>query len=150
MLEASLFGLSTVQALVVLFVLLPIAAGAVIVPLVSWRIKSTSPPVRTSEILANGIPVTARIVTVKTLGSILEVRPMVRFVIRVPARGEAFAGEQAGWTADADGAGSEPFDLEIVQSLPRAVIGSFRSGDTVQAKLTADFRAGAIVWESWT
>ncbi len=154
MLEASLFGLSTVQALVVLFVLLPIAAGAVIVPLVSWRIKSTSPPVRTSEILANGIPVTARIVTVKTLGSILEVRPMVRFVVRVSPPcsppWESFAGEQGGPMGASGGAGGEPFDLEIVQSLPRAVIGNFRSGDTVQAKLTADFSAGAIVWESWT
>ena len=134
----------------VLFVLLPVAAGAVIVPLVSWRIKSGSPPVRTSEILANGIPVTALILTVKTLGSILEVRPMVRFVVRVSPPGEGFAGEQGGPTGASGGAGDEPFDLEIVQSLPRAVIGSFRSGDTVQAKVTADFGAGAIVWEPWT
>ena len=134
----------------VLFVLLPVAAGVVIVPLVSWRIKSSSPPVRTSEILANGIPVTARIVTVKTLGSILEVRPMVRFVVRVSPPGEGFAGDRGGLMGASGGAGDESFDLEIVQSLPRSVIGGFRSGNIVQAKLTADFSAGAIVWESWT
>ncbi len=128
---ASLFGLSTVQALVVLFILLPIAAGAVIVPIVSWRISSSGPPpIRTSEILANGIPVTAQIVAVKTLGSIIEVRPMVRFVLRVQA--------------SPDG---EPFELEVVQSLPRSVIGAFRSGDMVHARLSADLSAGAVVWQ---
>jgi len=130
-LTASLFGLSTVQALVVLFVLLPIAAGVIIVPLVSWRISSSGPPpLRTSEILANGIPVTAQIVAVKTLGSIIEVRPMVRFVLRVQP--------------NPDG---EPFELEVVQSLPRSVIGGFRSGDLVHARLSADLSAGAVVWQ---
>lgn len=150
MLEASLFGLSTVQALVVLFVLLPVAAGAVIVPLVSWRISSSGPaPVRTSDILANGVLVTAQIVTVKTLGSILEMRPMVRFVIRVSPGEDWAGGEAAGGEGTVGHLPGEPFDLEVVQSLPRAVIGNFRSGDIVHAKLTPDFAAGAIVWESW-
>ncbi len=128
---ASLFGLSTVQALVVLFIVLPIAAGAVIVPLVAWRISSSGPPpIRTSELLSSGIPVIAQIVSVKTLGSILEVRPMVRFVLRVQT------------SPDGD-----PFEIEVVQSLPRSVIGGFRSGDMVDARLSADLSAGAVVWQ---
>ena len=126
---ALIFGLSQVQALVILFVFLPFVLAAVIVPLVGWRASRGPAPVLTSDILAHGVPAEAEILTVKTLGSILEIRPMVRFALRVTAP-----------------ASSEPFELEVVQALPRGVIGRFRAGDAVEVRLTPDHSAGAVVW----
>lgn len=126
---ASLFGLTTTQALVVLFVLLPFALAAVIVPLVAWRWSKGPRPVLTSEILARGVPAEAEILSVRPLGTILDVRPMVRFQLLVTsARSE------------------ERFELEVVQSLPRAVLRDFKPGDIVEIRLTEDHAAGAIVW----
>src|SRR6516164_120722 len=53
---ASLFGLSPTQALVVLFVVLPFAVAAVVIPFVAWRHSGDPKPVLTSEILAHGVP----------------------------------------------------------------------------------------------
>jgi hypothetical protein len=94
-----------------------------------WRNSRGPRPVLTSEILAGGVRGEAEIVSVKTLGSILDVRPMVRFQLKVKASPE------------------EPsFDLEVVQSLPRYVISEFRSGDVVEVRFTPDRTAGAVVW----
>ena len=123
---ALIFGLSQTQALVILFVILPFATAAVVVPLVAWRNSSGPKPVLTSDILAHGDPGQAEIVTVRTLGSILELRPMVRFQLRVQE--------------------PDQFDLEVVQALPRGVIGRFRPGDVVDVRLTPDHAAGAVVW----
>jgi hypothetical protein len=117
---------------VVLFILLPIALAAVLVPIMVWRSSRGPRPILTSEILANGVPGEAEILSVRPLGSILDMRPMVRFVLRVTDR--------------ADGG---PFELEVVQSLPRAVIGTFRPGDRVEVRLTPDHAAGAVVWGGW-
>lgn len=125
---ASLFGLSQAQALVILFVLLPFALAAIVVPLVAWSASRGPKPVLTSEILAHGDPATARIVSVRPLGGFLDARPMVRFGLRVTAPGE------------------EPFDLEVYQSFPRGAVRDFRVGDEVEVRLTADRSAGAIVW----
>lgn len=131
-LSASLFGLSPNEALVVLFVLLPIALAAVLVPLMVWRSSRGPRPILTSEILATGLPGEAEILSVRPLGSFLEVHPMVRFVLRV-----------------VDGADSGPFELEVVQSLPRVVVGTFRPGDRVEVRFTPDHAAGAVVWGGW-
>lgn len=125
---ASLFGLTTSQALVVLFVLLPFALAAVIVPLVGWRSSRGPRPVLTSEILARGLPAEAEIRSVRPLGSIVDVRPMVRFELLVRAAPD-----------------EEPFELEVVQSLPRALVREFRPGDMVEVRVTEDRSAGAIV-----
>ena len=116
----------------VLFILLPIVLGALLVPFMVWRSSRGPRPILTSEILANGVPAEAEILSIRPLGSILDMRPMVRFVLRV-----------------VDGADEGPFELEVVQSLPRAVVGTFRPGDRVEVRLTPDHSAGAVVWGDW-
>ncbi len=126
---ANLFGLSTNQALVVLFVLAPFALGAVIVPLVAWRTSGAPRPMLISEILATGRPAEAEIMEVRHLGNILDMKPMIRFQLRVKV-------------VDDD----EAFDLEVVQSFPRSVAGRFRRGEFVEVRVSDDRSAGAIVW----
>jgi hypothetical protein len=117
-------------------VVLPFAVAAVVIPFVAWRSSGKPKPVRTSEILAHGIPAQAEVLSVRQLGGPLDVRPMVRFMLRVtggPERG--------------------PFELEVIQSLPRGVVREFRAGDMVEVRLTPDLSAGAVVWsgleEGW-
>lgn len=126
---ASLFGLTTTQALVVLFVVLPFVLAAVIVPVVGWWSSRGPKPLLTSEILARGLPARAEILSVRPMGGFLDMKPMVRFTLRVSA-------DQA----------EEPFELEVFQSLPRDLVRDFRVGDTVQIRLSEDRSAGAIVW----
>jgi hypothetical protein len=125
---SSLFGLTTAQALVVLFVLLPFALAAVIFPLVSWRNRSGPKPVRTSDILANGEPGRAKIVAVRNMGTVVDVRPMVRFTLEVRAFGE-----------------NDTFGLEVVQALPRSTVPDYKPGDIIDVRFTPDRAAGAIV-----
>ena len=115
----------------VLFVVLPFALAAVIFPLVAWRSKAsgTEKPVLTSDILATGRPGQAEIVSVRPLGSIVDMRPMVSFHLQVRA-----------------GPGWEPFPLEVVQSFPRQAVRQFRPGDVVEVRLTPDRSRGAVVW----
>lgn len=126
---ASLFGLTQTQALVVLFILLPIALAAVLVPLMVWRSSKGPRPILTSEILATGVPGEAEIISVRNMGNFIDVRPMVRFQLRV-----------------SPGLEDEPFDLVVVQSIPRAVVGTFRPGEIVQVRFMPDRTAGAILW----
>lgn len=130
MVLASLFGLSTNQGLVVLFVLLPFALAAVVVPLFAWRSRNWPKPILTSEILATGERATGEILAVKTLGTIVDLRPMVRINLNVSASG-----------------GEEPFELEVVQSFPRSVIYGLRPGERVEMRVTPDHSAGAVVWD---
>ncbi|HET9077078.1 MAG TPA: hypothetical protein VFN68_09100 [Acidimicrobiales bacterium] len=124
-----MFGLSTNTALVILFVLLPFVLAAVIFPLVQWRHSGGPRPVRTSEILSGGLPGRAQILSVQPLGSVLDARPMVRFRLMVSS-----------------GARPEPFELEVVQSFPRAAARRFRPGESVDVRLTPDLSQGAVVW----
>jgi hypothetical protein len=123
------FGLSQTQALVILFIVVPIAAAAVIVPVAVWWLSRGPGPVRTSEILAEGTPAQAEILRVRSLGNVLDLKPMVRFSVRV-----------------AGGPGEEPFDLDVVQAVPRTMLGLFRPGDVVRVRLSADRTVGAIEW----
>ncbi len=107
---------------------LPFVVAGPVIAFVSWRSSGTPPPVRTSTILAEGDPAEGEVVSVKLLGTFLDMRPMVRFALRVHV--------------GSDG----PFDLEVVQSLPRAVARDFHPGDVVELRLTADRSAGAVVW----
>jgi hypothetical protein len=113
----------------VLFVVLPFAVAAVVIPFVAWRHSSDPKPVLTSEILAHGIRAQGEILSVRQLGTILDLRPMIRFALRVTASGE-----------------DVPFELEVIQSLPRYAVRDFRPGDHVEVRLTADHSAGAVVW----
>lgn len=124
-----MFGLSQMQGLVIIFVLLPIAAAVVIVPLmVRWLSKGPK-PMLTSELLASGTPAEGRILSVRSLGNILDVRPMVRFELEATT-----------------GSGEEPFDLELVQSFPRSMVGVFQPGDIVRLRVSPDRSTGAIEW----
>jgi hypothetical protein len=116
------------QELIFLFVVLPFLVAGAVIAFVSWRWKGKPAPVRTSAILADGEPAEAEVLSVRPLGSFLEVRPMVRFALRVRAASE------------------EPFELEVIQSLPRGVMREFHPGDVVAVRLTADHSAGAVVW----
>ena len=126
---ASLFGLPQGQALVLLFLVLPVALAVVVILFVSWRTSGDPKPVLTSEILAHGLPGEGEILSVKALGGILDIRPMVKFVLRVTAAPD-----------------EDPFELEVIQSLPRGVISEFRRGDIVEVRLTPDHSRGAVVW----
>jgi hypothetical protein len=125
---ASLFGLSASQALVLLFVFLPFAVAALVIPFVAWRHRGDPKPVLTSEILATGEVARAEILTVRSLGNILDLRPMVRFGLRVTA-----------------GTAEDPFELEVVQSIPRSLLGVYQAGDLVEVRITSDRSAGAVV-----
>lgn len=126
---ALVFGLSQTQALVILFVVLPIVAAAILVPAMVWILSKGPRPPLTSEILATGTPAQGVIVRLRSLGNVLDVRPMVEFQLRVT-----------------DPAGTAPFDLTVVQAVPRRMLGMFRTGDQVQLRLTPDRSAGAIEW----
>ena len=114
--------------LIFLFVVLPFLVAGLVIWFVSWRSSHKPAPIRTSTILAEGQSAQAEVLSVKPLGSFLEVRPMVRFVLRV--------------RADSD----EPFDLEVIQSLPRGAVRDFHAGDVIEVRLTPDHSAGAVVW----
>jgi hypothetical protein len=124
-----LLAFSQTEGLVLIFVVLPIVVAAVLVPFMVWRNSRGPRPILTSEILASGIPGEAEIVSVRNVGNILDPRPMVRFKLKVRPSGE-----------------EGPFDLEVVQSLPRHAIGGFRAGDVVEVRFTPDHTAGAVVW----
>jgi hypothetical protein len=117
---------------VLLFVVLPFAVAAVVIPFVAWRHAGDPKPVLTSEILAHGVPARAEILSVRQLGTIIDLRPMVRFVLRVSAS-----------------AAEDPFELEVIQSLPRYAVRDFRPGDHIEVRLTADHSAGAVVWSGF-
>lgn len=124
---ALLFGLSQLQALVVLFILLPIVVAAILVPLMVRWLSRGPTPILTSELLAHGHPAEGTILNVRSLGNIFDVKPMVRFDLQVTVN-----------------ANEEPFRLEVVQSLPRAMVGIYQPGDIVQLRLSPDRSAGAI------
>lgn len=117
------------QGLVIIFVVLPIVAAVVILPLlVRWLSKGPT-PILTSELLATGTPAEGKILNVRSLGNILDVRPMVRFDLEATVEG-----------------GGEPFELQVVQSFPRSVVGSLKPGDIVRLRLSPDRSTGAVEW----
>jgi hypothetical protein len=124
-----LLALSDSAGLVLIFVVLPVVLAAVLVPIMVWRNSRGPRPILTSEILADGLPGEAEIVSVRNVGNLLDPRPMVRFQLKVRASRE-----------------EPPFDLTVTQSLPRHAIGEFRSGDTIEVRFTPDRTAGAVVW----
>ena len=119
-------AITQVQALVVLFVVLPFVVAAGVIAFVSWRSSDGPPPVRTSDILATGDPGEAEVLAIRSFGGLLDTRPMVRLDLRV--------------TTVADPA----FDLQVTQSLPRPYARALRVGDRVEVRVQPD-RSGAAV-----
>jgi hypothetical protein len=115
--------------LVLLFVVLPFLIAPLVIAFVAWRSSGQPKPIRTSVILAEGQPAEGEVLSIKPLGTIIDMRPMVRFSLRISA-----------------GRDEAPFELEITQSFPRSLVREFRVGDVVDVRVTADRSAGAIVW----
>lgn len=112
--------------LVLLFVVLPLVVVGPVIWFVSWRSKDETPAVLTSDVLSAGEAAQAEIIAVKSHGGFLDTRPMVRFALRI---------------GGADG----PFDLEIVQSVPRSMLRDLRPGTVVAVRVTADRASAAVV-----
>jgi hypothetical protein len=119
-------AITQVQALVVLFVVLPFVVAAGVIAFVSWRSSDGPPPVRTSDILATGDPGEAEILAIRSFGGLLDTRPMVRLDLRVTT------------------AANPAFDLQVTQSLPRPYARALRVGDRVEVRVLPD-RSGAAV-----
>lgn len=128
-LSSLVFGLSQTQALVILFILLPLVLAGVLVPTMVWWLSRGPRPTLTSELLSEGTPAEGTILSIRSLGTVLDARPMVRFRLRVDGRTPA-----------------GPEELEVVQAVPRTMLGVFRPGDVVRVRLSADRSAGAIEW----
>ena len=119
-------AITQVQALVVLFVVLPFVVAAGVIAFVSWRSSDGPPPVRTSDILATGDPGEAEVLAIRSFGGLLDTRPMVRLDLRVTT------------------AANPAFDLQVTQSLPRPYARALRVGDRVEVRVLPD-RSGAAV-----
>jgi hypothetical protein len=111
-------------------VLLPFAAAALVIPFVAWRSRNWPKPMLTRDILATGERAQGEILSVRNMGTIVDLRPMVKVLVNVSA-------------PDSD----QPFELEVVQSFPRSVIYGLRPGEKVEVRLSPDHTAGAIVWD---
>jgi hypothetical protein len=109
---------------------LPFVLAGVIIPLVAWRSRNWPKPMLTSEILATGEPADGEIVSVKNLGTVVDLRPMVRVVLNVSPRD-----------------GGERFELEVVQSFPRFFVYSLKPGERIEVRLSPDRTSGAVVWD---
>jgi hypothetical protein len=120
-------AITQVQALVVLFVVLPFVVAAGVIAFISWRSSDGPPPVRTSDILATGDPGEAEVLAIRSFGGLLDTRPMVRLDLRVAT------------TAD------PAFDLQVTQSLPRPYARALRVGDRVEVRVLPDRSAAAVV-----
>jgi len=120
-------AVSQALALLLLFVVLPFLVAGLVIAFVSWRSSGDPPPVRTSDVLATGEPGSAEVLTVKPMGGFLDPRPMVRMGLRIRV------------------GASDPFDLEVTQSIPRAHLRDIKPGETVEVRVTADHSVGAVL-----
>lgn len=120
-------AITTTVALLLLFVVLPFVVAGGVIAFVAWRSDRAAPPVRTSDVLRDGDPVTAEVLSVRNLGTVLDVRPMVRVRIRINPEGD------------------RPYVLEVTQSVPRSGVREIRVGDRVEARVLADRSAAALV-----
>ena len=119
--------MTQVQALVVLFVVLPFVVAGGVIAFVSWRSSADAPPVRTSTILSIGDPGDAEVLAIRSFGGLLDTRPMVRLDLRVSTPGDA------------------PFDLQVTQSFPRPYARALRVGDRVAVRVLPDRTAAAVI-----
>lgn len=124
--EGMVVAVSQGAALLLLFVVLPLVLAAAIAWLVQSRSEPFPPELRTSNLLRDGDPAEATLLDWRSPSqSFLDRHPMITFRVAV-------------------GAGV-PFELDITQSIPRALLRSLEKGDIVDVRLSADRTAGAIV-----
>jgi hypothetical protein len=114
-------------SLLVLFVIVPVAVGVVVMAVIGRAGPSAAPGTRTSELLTNGELAEAEVLGARRLGSPLDLRPMVQ--LRLEVRPDS----------------GEPFELTVVQSMPRRALASLLPGTKVQARLGPGRAVGAVV-----
>ena len=114
-------------ALLVLFVVVPFGVAAAVIWFVSWRSSKGPAPIRTSDVLRDGEAAPAEVLTLRNLGTILDVRPMVRVGLRI---------------SPSDGA---TFDLEVTQAVSRGGLRQIRVGDRVEVRYLPDRSSAALV-----
>jgi hypothetical protein len=124
-------ALSQASGLLLLFVVLPFVVGGIVMGLLSWRSTGVAPAHRTSALLEHGEPGRAEVLDLRTLGSFVDVRPMVAFHLSVRAGRE--------------GEDSEAFELVVTQSIPRRLAAALQPGMILEVRLSDDHTAGAIV-----
>ena len=127
LISPAVVAMTQVQALVLLFVVLPFIVAGGVIAFINWRSSAEPPLVRTSTILATGQPGDGEVLAVRSFGGMLDTRPMVRVDLRVTTAGEP------------------AFDLQVTQSLPRPYARGLRVGDHVEVRVLPDRTAGAIV-----
>ena len=113
-------------ALLFLFVALPLVLAAAIAWLVQSRSEPFPPELRTSSLLRDGQPAEGTLLDWRSPAqSFLDRHPMITFRVSIAA--------------------DVPFELDITQSIPRALLRSLEKGDMVDVRLSADRTVGAIV-----
>ncbi|GAC1320721.1 MAG: hypothetical protein NVSMB12_20570 [Acidimicrobiales bacterium] len=119
--------MTTTVALLLLFVVLPFVVAGGVIAFISWRSGDDNAPIRTSDVLREGEPASAEVLTVRNLGTILDVRPMIRVHIRIsPAVGAAF-------------------ELDVTQAVARSEVRRIRVGEQVDVRVLADRSAAALI-----
>jgi hypothetical protein len=120
-------AITQVQALVLLFVVLPFIVAAGVIGLINWRSSAEPAPVRTSAVLATGEPGDGEVLAIRSFGGLFDTRPMVRLDLRVTTGGQP------------------AFALQVTQSLPRPFARSLRVGDHLELRVLPDRSAAAVV-----
>jgi hypothetical protein len=119
--------MSATAQLLLLFVVLPLIVAPIVIAIVVRRAPTVPPGHLISELLENGEPAEAELIAWKNKGPfLLDGRPMVAFNLSVRSEDEAY-------------------QLVIVQSVPRPLIGRLVKGMTLDIRVSPDHTAGAIV-----
>jgi hypothetical protein len=117
---------SATAQLLLLFVVLPLVVAPVVVWIVVKRAPEVPAGMHISELLRDGEPAEAELIAWKNKGPFLfDSRPMVAFHLMVQ--------------------GGEPFELFVMQSVPRPVINKLMKGMTLDVRVSPDHTAGAVV-----
>jgi hypothetical protein len=124
-------GVSRDVSLLLLFVALPVVVGIAVVVLVDRKGARPAPGMRTSELLAHGDAGRAEVLELRSLGTPLDVRPMVSFRLSVRTLENG-----------------DTFELTVVQAIPRRLIRDLGKGATVDVRVAADRSNAAIVLDS--
>ncbi|GAC1528318.1 MAG: hypothetical protein NVS3B12_00100 [Acidimicrobiales bacterium] len=113
--------------LLLLFVVAPFLVAGLVVGVMAWTSRKDEPPVRTSTVLRTGRQVWAEVIRARTLGSVLDVRPMVEVTVRI-------SDEETGTR-----------EVTITQAMPRGAVRTLRPGEQVELRVLAEHSAAAIV-----
>jgi hypothetical protein len=118
---------SSGTVLVLVFIVAPLVLAPIVIGIVARTSPEVPPELRISELLEHGEAAQAELLEWKRRGPFLfDSRPMVAFRLSVRAAGE-------------------PFELQLMQSVPRHFFNRLSKGMTLQVRVSPDHTAGAIV-----